>query len=236
MNKFVSNGTVFQEAIYETTATSNSIISEKERRVIDLSDYRIRELDFKILDGNGPYEDNSYKSYVTSNELGLILSQKSSVISSKTMRWRILPRFVLLPPFQSMERSRNLKKGMATCHHTSIRSNLKIHGAFAAKHGKPVTVTQAFRLQLITKRKEWIKLKEIEIPDSDFCHYMAEILQLQPSFAKLTFAKDQPHLEFMIRRNLEHILSVCSIPIPDKGIALTCGDMSGHRLVTSATL
>jgi hypothetical protein len=52
----------------------------------------------------------------------------------------------------------------------------------------------------------------------------------------LTFAKDQPHLEFMIRRNLEHILSVCSIPIPDKGIALTCGDMSGHRLVTSATL
>jgi hypothetical protein len=110
MNKFVSNGTVFQEAIYETTATSNSIISEKERRVIDLSDYRIRELDFKILNGNGPYEDNSYKSYVTSNELGLILSQKSSVISSKTMRWRNPSAVCLIASISINGKVQKLKK------------------------------------------------------------------------------------------------------------------------------
>lgn len=63
------------------------------------------------------------------------------------------------------------------------------------------------------------------------------------------------HIEFMVWRNLEHILSVCAVPITvslaetkeedtkelnldwDKiePIALTCGDMSGHRVCTSAS-
>ncbi|KAF5719491.1 Mg2+ transporter like zinc transport [Fusarium mundagurra] len=39
---------------------------------------------------------------------------------------------------------------------------------------------------------------------------------------------DDPHLDFTLRRNLEHILSVCSIPVTkqgDQAIALTCGVM-----------
>lgn len=64
----------------------------------------------------------------------------------------------------------------------------------------------------------------------------------------------QSHLEFAARRNLEHILSVCAvqtisqtldnvIPIATpfalqdvEAVALTCGDMSGHRICWSASL
>lgn len=62
------------------------------------------------------------------------------------------------------------------------------------------------------------------------------------------------HIEYMAWRHLEHILSVCAIPLVpctlfnDDGdsnpggsgdgdiIALTCGDMAGHRICTSASL
>ncbi|KAK1962647.1 hypothetical protein LY78DRAFT_586258, partial [Colletotrichum sublineola] len=53
-----------------------------------------------------------------------------------------------------------------------------------------------------------------------------------------------PHLNFILWRNLEHILSVCSIPViscnnsstdQDVPIALTCGDLAGHRVVTKAS-
>lgn len=60
------------------------------------------------------------------------------------------------------------------------------------------------------------------------------------------------HLDFMLRRNLEHILSVCSIPTSSileedvlpigcdlasyPAIALTCGDVSGHRVAATASL
>lgn len=60
------------------------------------------------------------------------------------------------------------------------------------------------------------------------------------------------HIEFAVRRNLEHILSVCAIPVRVPGerhegsiwdklrdvrpIALTCGDMAGHRISTASSL
>lgn len=63
------------------------------------------------------------------------------------------------------------------------------------------------------------------------------------------------HIEFLTRRHLEHILSVCAIPVqqslpklaevgtagpePRRGvvpIALTCGDMSDHVIYTSSSL
>lgn len=64
----------------------------------------------------------------------------------------------------------------------------------------------------------------------------------------------QRRLDFAARRNLDHILSVCSIPVKPPAlattsddplpealvgvdpIALTCGDMSGHRICWSASL
>lgn len=50
------------------------------------------------------------------------------------------------------------------------------------------------------------------------------------------------HIEYIAHRNLEHILSVCSIPLEPVGpnravpVALTCGDMSFHRITASSSL
>ncbi|KAH0490380.1 hypothetical protein TgHK011_001851 [Trichoderma gracile] len=48
------------------------------------------------------------------------------------------------------------------------------------------------------------------------------------------------HLDFILRRNLEHILSVCAIPVASDpsttpAVALTCGDISGHRVTGKAS-
>lgn len=66
-------------------------------------------------------------------------------------------------------------------------------------------------------------------------------------FKKPSFNTHDAHLNFALRRNLEHILSVCSIPVAESSavaavsdkiplIALTCGDVSGHRISTAASL
>ncbi|QPC72212.1 hypothetical protein HYE68_002964 [Fusarium pseudograminearum] len=52
-----------------------------------------------------------------------------------------------------------------------------------------------------------------------------------------------PHLNRLLSRNLEHILSVCSIPVytdtsdetDHPAIALTCGDVENHRVATAAS-
>jgi hypothetical protein len=59
-------------------------------------------------------------------------------------------------------------------------------------------------------------------------------------FRKIFFAQDN-RLDFAFRRNLEHILSVCSIPIhtvslEKTSIAITCGDIAGHRVDSRASL
>lgn len=67
-------------------------------------------------------------------------------------------------------------------------------------------------------------------------------------------SRTMDHIEFTARRNLEHILGVCAIPVAVnlsgenaegsvwenlgnvQPIALTCGDLSGHRICTSSSL
>lgn len=70
--------------------------------------------------------------------------------------------------------------------------------------------------------------------------------------------KYRSNVEYLARRHLEHILSVCAVPLSppalfqkedalraerqevkikdDERVALTCGDISGHRVCTSASL
>ncbi|KAF2998215.1 hypothetical protein E8E13_005175 [Curvularia kusanoi] len=77
-------------------------------------------------------------------------------------------------------------------------------------------------------------------------HAMHKMLETT-SFTTLNLSNDS-HMNFVMLRNLEHILSVCSIPSPrtcndgtqcqgwmEEQLALTCGDMAGHRIVTSAS-
>lgn len=73
---------------------------------------------------------------------------------------------------------------------------------------------------------------------------------LKDDFEEQKFTEER-HLNWILRRNLEHILSVCSIPVesvhftPSSNgrstvdvptIALTCGDIDGHRVSGAASL
>lgn len=72
-------------------------------------------------------------------------------------------------------------------------------------------------------------------------------------------ASSRNHIEYLVWRHLEHILSVCAVPLSipvlfegprsphsspaelpkfavDAPVALTCGDIAGHRICTSASL
>jgi hypothetical protein len=69
---------------------------------------------------------------------------------------------------------------------------------------------------------------------------MRKIFCARNPFRKIYFAQDS-RLDFAFRRNLVHILSVCSIPVyagPLKtpSIAITCGDIAGHRVDSRASL
>lgn len=65
--------------------------------------------------------------------------------------------------------------------------------------------------------------------------------KMDNKFEILSYAQES-HLNFILRRNLEHILSVCSIPTDESSgtsivpIALTCGEISNHRIVSGASL
>ncbi|RBR11264.1 uncharacterized protein FIESC28_09148 [Fusarium coffeatum] len=68
-----------------------------------------------------------------------------------------------------------------------------------------------------------------------------------PKFPKMNtrkrmFTPTNPDLNLALRRNLEYILSVCSIPIyldaeddEEFAVALTCGDIDDHRIITAAS-
>ncbi|EHK44774.1 hypothetical protein TRIATDRAFT_10221, partial [Trichoderma atroviride IMI 206040] len=105
-------------------------------------------------------------------------------------------------------------------------------------------VTLAYKLDIVSSSK--VK-KASAFSRGDL---LAAELILKTPYERMLFSEDE-HLNFILRRNLEHILSVCSIPVEDfeenevfsapsdspycKAIALTCGDVSGHRIATTAS-
>ncbi|KAL7791914.1 hypothetical protein V8C37DRAFT_416623 [Trichoderma ceciliae] len=101
---------------------------------------------------------------------------------------------------------------------------------------KKIEITLAYTLKLISSKE----VETISSPVSSEDLSKALQQMVQNPFNIQSFTGDA-HLDFALRRNLEHILSVCSIPLPyfpDDGIppiALTCGDISGHRVATAAS-
>ncbi|KAH8431614.1 uncharacterized protein LDX57_009271 [Aspergillus melleus] len=117
------------------------------------------------------------------------------------------------------------------------------------KAGENRRLVTGYKLVLLsTEKKDW-KLLTLTKGDVDIDYFLCQS-QLEDSIPRDTFLSDR---DFYIGRNLEHILSVCAIPITsapaendgeDEGanqkgeepmVALTCGDIAGHRICTSAS-
>lgn len=145
-------------------------------------------------------------------------------------------------------------------------------------------ITMAYRPQLMHKTENGWGCSVIPAPEADIATVLAK------TWVQSLEISTDSRLDFVLRRNLEHVLSVCAVPIPDgpvwdhgyghekempistakepirkrdklwnllspKGsfldassqnqdragatqhvVALTCGDLSGHHVVTSASL
>lgn len=145
-------------------------------------------------------------------------------------------------------------------------------------------ITMAYRPQLMHKTENGWGCAVIPAPEADLATVLAK------TWVQSLELSTDSRLDFVLRRNLEHVLSVCAVPIPDgpvwdhgyghekemsnsaakeptrkrdklwnllspKGsfldtssqnqdragatqhvVALTCGDLSGHHVVTSASL
>jgi hypothetical protein len=101
---------------------------------------------------------------------------------------------------------------------------------------RKMIVTLAYTLTLaISSAPEYI------LPPASPMEFLKKLKEPKTILTTPLFPGDK-HLEFTLRRNLEHILSVCSIPVGDnsdgeiKPIALTCGDVAGHRIANEASL
>lgn len=100
---------------------------------------------------------------------------------------------------------------------------------------KRIKITLAYTLELASSADE---------VSNPLSKYALPWLQPKGGAYEPPLFVDDKHLNFTLRRNLEHILSVCSIPVRlhdeprDEAmpIALTCGDLSGHRIAKEASL
>lgn len=109
-----------------------------------------------------------------------------------------------------------------------------------------IDITLGYRLQLLEQDPKW---ENSLVPAAHFGH-MGDTFSSDQPFRRIRFSEDD-QFDFLVRRNLEHILSVCCIAIPESPtlgnpeygssrenpstakleclpIAITCGDISGH--------
>ncbi|KAL9105665.1 MAG: hypothetical protein Q9227_009214 [Pyrenula ochraceoflavens] len=109
-------------------------------------------------------------------------------------------------------------------------------------------ITAAFKLRYLKRKSSW---KDFILPTS--CITMESMLQNPAADLHAWPFPNDPALSWRLRRNLEHILSVCSIPLKqevdarsdttleteegfeDCPIALTCGDFGDHRVSVSGS-
>lgn len=130
--------------------------------------------------------------------------------------------------------------------------------SYSIKPKETLAIVDGYKLVLLTSKVSDWKPLVLSAVDVDIDRFLAEE---GASYRVIpTVLHNDQQMNYALRRNLEHILSVCTIPIqsgyvwdyddtktgdndrtktrePDeRAVALTCGDMSGHRVVHSASL
>jgi hypothetical protein len=97
---------------------------------------------------------------------------------------------------------------------------------------------------LSVKKRELVEGWASEVMEA--MQEMSKVFREETTFRKICFSIHKD-LDYAFRRNLEHILSVCSIPIAIEqnklpsslrgpAVAITCGDIAGHRIGPRASL
>ncbi|KAK1656180.1 hypothetical protein BDP81DRAFT_444753 [Colletotrichum phormii] len=109
------------------------------------------------------------------------------------------------------------------------------------RKGGRLTVTIAYRLGLIMDKQDRQPSSPSDLSMLSTEAYSEAMSLFEIQFEEQTFTADAD-VNFRLRRNLEHVLSVCSVPVSSAdelntcAIALTCGDVDNHRITASASL
>ncbi|KAM3067067.1 hypothetical protein ACMFMG_011740 [Clarireedia jacksonii] len=238
---FVSNGTIFHTWCFETESKDPVPMIPSRDFYIPLEYYRIRELEFtdSAYEFNGSHSQYSYN--LGPHERSVIMTNSGFIHDPSIERSEKVPDTVGLVIAVSVNgQIRELEKCNNGLSHSYGLKPIAGEDDFVTTHSDPLEITMAFKLQLMRKEVDW---KQCLISDAEFLNVNKALNAASNSFTELSFVSD-PHVNFIMRRNLEHILSVCSIPLRTERddndtntppVALTCGDISGHRLVTSAS-
>jgi hypothetical protein len=106
------------------------------------------------------------------------------------------------------------------------------------------TSTVGKEIDSTLKKRELVEEWALEVMTA--LQEMSKVFCEETTFRKICFSAHKD-LDYAFRRNLEHILSVCSIPISIEqnkvppslrgpAVAITCGDIAGHRIGPRASL
>lgn len=233
---FISEKTIYQEYSFEL---------KKERQVESIpklfinANLLIRNLNFvESSDENNridPDEEFFYKTHHNSRIIRKHGSLQTGIPGNSTVG-------LVIMPFIDGSYCTMKKKDRHT-YQICPRNDVSLH----PQGSRRVVVTIAYTLELMGSANDSLATPTNGFKATQYPSQAANDLSKAKSmmdtmnFEILLFAKER-HLNFVLRRNLEHILSVCSIPIGDSSetsitpIALTCGDISNHRIMAGASL
>ncbi|KAF4546181.1 Mg2+ transporter protein CorA-like/Zinc transport protein ZntB [Lasiodiplodia theobromae] len=277
MQYFVCDGTVFQQFVLEKETLQGPADEEDDPDLLRRLIAQVK-LDDDILVRDLDWQDKDYQFNISDR-----FDTESYFTDLKNERFSLVRTHKNLPPAPSADASPSTQTVHAdaelsvelvmTAFMNGDPQRFKRQGGYfcidistdtARAHfdsSKYLEITVAYKLQL-AQPKRMESWKSWLIPALGL--ERMRIAYSEEGFRDVTFA-DNKLFDFKIRRHLEHILSVCSIPISnrnptdyesetstsevesehflrsfniqeqkDNPIALTCGDMSGHLIVSAA--
>lgn len=181
-----------------------------------------------------------------SQELEIVMAYKLILVEDPVSDWT---KFII--PLEDMEANRFLREARAVPSPRTFitRTNDQDSSACSevSRHSETlVSDVKKGESDITNVPQDWAA----SAPYSELQTELSPAVDCEPMPTKADSITD--HIEFTVQRNLEHILSVCAIPVRVSGgrdegliwdklrdvqpIALTCGDMSGHRISTVSSL
>lgn len=203
---FCYQGTVFQRYVIQMNK-QNSPTDALDRFKIDL-DICIRNLDFERDDSVFNEQEGDLEHRLAPDGCGLIIFH------------RITPAMAEQMGVQDEYYKPSGPKAAAlvvTPFAYGMAQTVKLDGTIDFKNDvrakfiedEKVDVTIGYRMQLLEKDQKW---RNSMVPTAHLGR-MAQAFSPANPFRKIRFSRDN-RFDFLIQRNLEHILSVCCIPIP----------------------
>ncbi|KAL7912207.1 hypothetical protein GGI35DRAFT_444719 [Trichoderma velutinum] len=237
----ISNKTVYQTYTFKLHQGSQIFSEEMPTIVIDTK-LLLRDLDFMTTEGTKEYGPGPHYSSCITNDGYCVARMHSGYLYNRRNDGRnankdgrntvalFISPFINEEPQQPWQSSQPAPEDLD---HYFVTPNEQARSHLI--ENKTLEITLAYTLKLVTSKE--VDIATSPVSAADLKKAKEQINKHSLGVVPITGDK---RLNFALSRNLEHILSVCSIPIRSTlegidTIALTCGDISGHRISGKAS-